>query len=66
MPRHNYTDLSKKIELFWMPDNKSVNKHNDQKIKSSMTKNKIAGSVPLLINGGSERDKSTVISSLDL
>jgi len=66
MPRHNYTELSKKIESFWMPDGKSVSKSNDKKLKSCMTKSKIAGSVPLLINGGSERDKRTVISALQL
>ena len=55
---YNYTALSRKIESYWMPDGKSVNKDNETKINSCMTKNQIAGSIPFLINAGTESTRA--------
>lgn len=65
--QYNYSPtLSKKIESFWMPDGHSVNAANQARLLLCMTQNKVAGSIPFLINGGADADRSAVISCLGL
>lgn len=61
---YNYTSLSQKIEAFWMPDGRTVDKANEQRLQSCMTQNRVPGSIPFLINAGTEADKTAVISCL--
>ena len=63
---YNYTDASKKLETFWMPDGKTVNKNNQTRITSCMTSNNINYSIPFLINAGNDSDKNTVVSCLGI
>lgn len=64
--QYNYTNLSKKIESYWIPDGKTVNTPNEQKINACMTQKNIVGSIPFLINGGTEGDKAAIISCLGI
>jgi hypothetical protein len=63
---YNYTDLSKTIGSFWMPDGKTVDAANNTKITKCMSDNKIVGSVPFLMNAGTDADRATVIKCLGL
>jgi len=63
---YNYTDASKKLESYWMPDGKTFNKTNESNMKSCMDKSQITYGITFLINAGSDSDKNAVIKCLGI
>lgn len=62
---YSYNDLSKKLEKIWMPDGKTPNTTNAKKIQGCMASHHIIGSIPLLINAGTDEDKAAVLKCVN-
>jgi hypothetical protein len=64
--QYNYTNLSQKIRSYWMPDGTTVDMGHQTNLDQCLTETKFPGSIPFLINGGTEGEKAAVIGCLNI
>lgn len=64
--QYSYTDLSRKIRSYWMPDGQTVDVERQRMLGQCLAETKFAGSIPFLINGGTEGEKAAVVGCLNI